>query len=58
VYAIETVFGATHRLLPLGCKNAQADVESIHSTIEPEFYDTEQFADRRDFLQKATTYQL
>lgn len=58
VHTIETVFGATHRFIPPGCKNAQADVETIHSTIEPEFYDIEQFGDRRDFLQKATTYQL
>jgi len=58
VHTIEAVFGATHRFIPPGCNNAQADVESIHSTIEPEFYDIERFADRRDFLQKATTYQL
>jgi transposase len=58
VHTIEAVFGATHRFIPPGCKNAQADVETIHSTIETEFYDIEQFRDRRDFLQKATTYQL
>jgi transposase len=58
VHTIEAVFGATHRFSPPGCKNAQADVETIHSTIETEFYDIEQFRDRRDFLQKATTYQL
>ena len=58
VHTIQTVFGAQHRFIPPGCKNAQADVETIHNTIETEFYDIERFQDRRDFLQKATTYQL
>jgi transposase InsO family protein len=58
VHTIEAMFGATHRFIPPGCKNAQADVETVHSSIETEFYDIEAFADRRDFLQKATAYQL
>ena len=57
-HTIEQLFGAQHRFIPPGCSNANADVETVHSTIEPEFYDIETFADRADFLQKATTYQL
>ena len=57
-HTIEQLAPATHRFIPPGCKNANADVESVHSTIETEFYDIESFRDRRDFLQKATTYQL
>jgi transposase InsO family protein len=58
VHTIETAFGATHRFIPPSCKNAQAGVETIHSTIETESYDIKLLGDRRDFLQKATTCQL
>ncbi len=58
VHTIETLFGAAHRAIPPGCKNANADVETIHSTIETEFYDIERFADVEEFLAKAATYQL
>jgi transposase len=58
VHTIETLFGAAHRYIPPGCSNANADVESIHSTIEPELYDIERFADLNEFLTKAATCQL
>jgi len=57
-HTVETWAGANHQFIPPGCKNANADVETVHSTIETEFYDIESFRHRRDFLQKATTYQL
>jgi len=58
VHTIETLFGAAHRFIPPGCSNANADVESVHSTIETELYDIERFADVNEFLTKAATYQL
>jgi len=58
VHTIETLFGAAHRAIPPGCPNANADVETIHSTIETELYDIERFADVNEFLTKAATYQL
>jgi len=35
-----------------------AEVETVHNTIEFEFFEVEQFASRADFFQKVTTYQL
>jgi len=55
-HTIEQVFGATHRVVP-GCPNAQAEVESLHSRIEPEFFDIEHFAGPLDFWQKIATWQ-
>ena len=57
-HTIEQIHGAQHRFIPPGCCNANADVESVHATIETEFYDLQTFADRRDFLGQAATYQL
>jgi transposase-like protein len=34
-----------------------AEVETIHNTIEFEFFEVERFRDRSDFFQKATSYQ-
>jgi len=50
-------FGAKHRASPPGCPNANADVETVHATIEDEFFDLERFESREDFLRKVTTYQ-
>jgi transposase len=57
VYSIETDFKATHIHNPPHCPNANADVESIHSLEEPEFFDLEKFSSEKDFLNKITTYQ-
>lgn len=57
VHLIEKKFNARHIFNPPGCKNANADVESVHATIEPEFFDLEKFRSRRDFISKITTYQ-
>ena len=55
-HTIEEDFGATHRVVP-GCPNAQAEVESLHSRIEPEFFDIEDFAGPFDFWNKIATWQ-
>lgn len=57
VNMIQEHFGAKHQYIPPGCSNANADVESIHSTIEQEFFDLENFTSREDFFRKAQVYQ-
>jgi len=57
VHAIEKEYNAHHAFIPPGCRNANADVESVHATIESEFYDLESFNSRPDFLEKSATYQ-
>jgi len=49
-------YGCTHRTIPPGQHRFQADVETVHSLMETEFY-LERFKDRPDFIQKASTYQ-
>jgi transposase len=51
-------FGAEHIYIPPGHCNANADVETIHATIEEEFYNLTQFCSRQDFLKKAESYRL
>jgi transposase len=48
--------GADHIYIPPGHCNANADVESIHATIETEFYELTKFKSRDDFLRKAESY--
>ena len=55
---IQQRFGAEHRFNPPSCPNANADVESVHNTIETEFFDAQRFDSRPDFFAKAATYQL
>ena len=50
-------FGASHRFIPPGCSNANADVETVHSLIEAELFDREDMRGRRDFLEKIGTWQ-
>lgn len=57
IETIEKKLGATHRFIPPGMSNANADVESVHATIEDEFFDLETFKDEQDFWIKAQTYQ-
>ena len=54
--AIEAVPGQRHRTIPPGQHRFQADVETVHSLMETEFYEIEDFRDRPDFLTKATDY--
>ena len=49
--------GAAHRFNPPARPNANADVESSHSTIELEFYDIESFTGATQFIAAASTYQ-
>jgi len=54
---VEAAFAASHRFAPPSCPNANADVETVHSLIETEFYDLEDFADRTQFMEKTAIYQ-
>ena len=49
-------WGAKHRYIPPGHCNANGDVESIHATIEHEFYNLTDFSSRNDFMRKAESY--
>ena len=55
---IQQTFGAEHRFNPPACPNANADVESVHNTIEAELFDAQVFSSKADFFAKTTTYQL
>ena len=46
-----------HSTIPPGAHRWQSDVETVHNLIEFEFYEIEIFKDRKDFMQKALTYQ-
>ena len=46
-----------HNTIPPGAHRWQSDVETVHNLIEFEFYEIETFKDRKDFMQKALTYQ-
>ena len=58
VNTIVCKYRAQHTYIPPGMCNANADVESVHSTIEPEFFDIEKFHSNEDFWQKINAYQL
>lgn len=55
---IEQKHQAEHRFNPPACPNANADVESVHATIETELFDAQVFSSKADFLAKTATYQL
>jgi len=55
---IEQKYHAKHRFNPPACPNANADVESVHATIETELFDAQVFHSRSDFFAKLSTYQL
>jgi len=55
---IEFVDGQKHRTIPVGQHRFQADVETVHSLMESEFYMLEQFDSRRELIEKANAYQL
>jgi hypothetical protein len=46
-----------HRKIPPGQWSYNSDVETVHSTIELEFYDLENFEDLRDFHSRVASYQ-
>lgn len=57
VDVIEGKYGAKHNYIPPSISNANADVESLHDTIEEEFFNLEQFESRNIFFIKAQMYQ-
>lgn len=54
---IEGKYGAKHNYIPPSMSNANADVESLHDTIEEEFFNLEKFENRNNFFIKAQMYQ-
>ena len=50
-------FGAIHKRIPIKAWSYNSDVETVHSTIETEFFDLENFSNPRDFHQRIATYQ-
>lgn len=50
--------GANHQYIPPGMCNANADVESLHNTIEEELFDIEEYSSNDSFMKKTTGYQL
>ncbi len=45
-------FGATHKRIPVRAWSYSSDVETVHRTIEDEFYDLETFESIKDFHQR------
>ena len=54
---IEHKMGAKHNFIPPGMSNANADVETVHATIEDEFFDLQTFNDKEDFWVQVQAYQ-
>jgi len=50
-------FGATHKRIPPRAWSYNSDVETVHSTIEVEFFDLENFEGIRDFHRRVASYQ-
>jgi transposase-like protein len=50
-------FGATHKRIPPRAWSYNSDVETVHSTIELEFFDLENFESLKDFHQRVASYQ-
>ena len=50
-------FGATHKRIPPRAWSYNSDVETVHNTIEREFYDLENFEHIKDFHQRLASYQ-
>ena len=57
VNTIIVEWGASHNYIPPGCSNANADVESFHSTVELEFFNLESFKTKEEFFRKIQAYQ-
>ena len=51
-------FKAKHKFNPPACPNANADVESVHASIEWEFYESQCFISQKDFFNKAWSYEF
>ncbi len=55
---VEDFPGQRHHTIPPGAYTYQSDVETVHALIEDELYIPETFSSRREFLDKASSYQL
>jgi transposase len=53
---IVTGFDATHKRIPVRAWSYNSDVETVHSTIESEFYDLENFESVKDFHQRVASF--
>jgi transposase len=50
-------FDARHKRIPIKAWSYNSDVETVHRTIEDEFFDLENFSSPPDFLQRVASYQ-
>jgi len=50
-------FGSQHKRIPPRAWSYNSDVETVHRTIEDEFYDLENFKSIKDFHQRVASYQ-
>ncbi len=50
-------FGSSHKRIPVRAWSYNSDVETVHRTIEDEFYDLENFESVKDFHQRVASYQ-
>ena len=50
-------FGSRHQRIPIKAWSYNSDVETVHRTIEDEFYDLENFTGIRDFHRRVASYQ-
>ena len=50
-------FGARHKRIPVKAWSYNSDVETVHRTIEEEFFNLENFTSVRDFHQRVASYQ-
>jgi len=55
--AVVEGFGAVHKRIPVKAWSYNSDVETVHATIENEFFDLENFDSPKDFLGRVATYQ-
>jgi transposase len=55
---LTSTLGVKHKFIPPGYPNYNADVETSHRLIENEFYELEDFLNKKDFLNKAWSYQM
>ena len=54
---IVEAFGSKHKRIPVRAWSYNSDVETVHRTIEDEFYDIENFESVKDFQQRVASYQ-
>ena len=55
--ATVSAFGSRHKRIPVKAWSYNSDVETVHRTIEDEFYDLENFESIRDFHRRVASYQ-